>query len=1453
MSQPTVFISYSHKDERWKDLLLPHLKSLEQLGLLEIWDDRKIESGETWYPEIQRAMERAAVAVCLISADYLASDFCVKKEIPFLLERCERDGMLLLPVQVRRCFFEVVPWLNPIQMLPRDGKSIAVDFEGKEDVIFTEVARRIHDVITKSSYTANELEQIRYEFRAASQNLLRWPRRLVTGEWIEQPALEKLMTKIRETESSTTLLLGPPGSGKSALLAELGSCLASEGITLLALKADMLSQDVKTITDLKQELNLSLNPVESIGVLARAETVVILVDQLDAVAEIMDRKSERLNVLLGFIKALSDRTNVHVVATTRIFEYRHDTRLATIEADTLELSLPGWELLSPILDREGYKSQRMSEEVKKLLRVPMHLNLFLDLASPGKEFTSLQSMLEELWTRKVTSAEGPDDRNQLVALLAEEMAKREVLWLPVPVASDYRESMDVLLSDGILSYRDDDRRFIGFRHQTYFDFALARTFASGQHDLAEFVLKRQEGLFVRPYLLSGLNYLRGGEGARSVYYDVVRRLFQSGARLHIRALLIDYLAGRSDPDVTESQLLLPLLDDDSDGQRVLYAIAVNEAWFDRLINAPGFERWMRGPTEKTRYALSPLTEAARRGDERVVDLIEMYWAQHQKYDPFSLSVLTDLTVWSNRAVELATRLVRRTNPYSVDHLINRVAEDNPVGATRVLGAHLHLLTEEFRLRSNGASSKYSTTNYPILTNHRHNILDLAEAAPKAFIDEVLPVLKGHIEKNAYPEHDFVVGYREDPMTYRSWEDEDEKHTLLYALYRAVDVLACSDPSGFLALADANESSDFLIVHRLLARGYRELVTTHAEKVLEYLLGEDRRLIIGDREDRFRETKALITSLYPNLDTDQRRRLEEAVIRFKYYKAFYPSWTEEERDRRIGHTRESRLRLLRAFPESLMSPELKRLWKSEEEELPGVQDWDFKMTGMRVVVAPVSKEEMTRMPDEDLLSLLNEMEKRSDSSFHISQEGDTIPGGAEEQASELGQLAKSDPHRVAMLIRSFSPEQEGFVCNALVGIAESEYPVADCYDLIRYFVAQGFSSNRFKEKVAEALEKCAYKNKGLPEDMLALLEKWLAEHPEPSVMNSDSSFEARYEREKFSPIFFGMGAMDSYGVIGRTSIINALASGFLLQEQPDIENWDRLIQNRINHERHPRIWALTMKRMPVLFNKDKAQATQRYDEVIKACPDVLRMPMALGGIASILGLSQPKTTEERWLDRLCEAGSRSQMQAYGELLVLYNCRLSDEWSTERIRYHLRDTSDADTGEEILVGMAYAAAHLWRHHKCRPMATEILVNLSKRESEHLQHAVANVFFQTERHETVLSQELRDILNAAREKREILLKAAGAIVKTVQPYIESDPDLVYRTCTSVLDAIEQSEAQRNPIWSVAEELTQIAITLHRIPTHREDGLTMFERLIDMNVREARAALEILDRKPLYTFSKN
>lgn len=151
-TRPTVFISYSHRDEDWKNRFLPQLRALEQAGRIVVWDDRKIDGGEKWYPAIKMAMEKASIAICLISADYLASEFCVKEEVPFLLQRCEREGMIFIPILLRPCPWNAFDWLKEIQMIPRDGKSVAVDFRGIEDAAFAEVANLVF------KYVDNPLE-----------------------------------------------------------------------------------------------------------------------------------------------------------------------------------------------------------------------------------------------------------------------------------------------------------------------------------------------------------------------------------------------------------------------------------------------------------------------------------------------------------------------------------------------------------------------------------------------------------------------------------------------------------------------------------------------------------------------------------------------------------------------------------------------------------------------------------------------------------------------------------------------------------------------------------------------------------------------------------------------------------------------------------------------------------------------------------------------------------------------------------------------------------------------------------------------------------------------------------------------------------------------------------------------------------------------------------------------
>lgn len=150
MDKPTVFVSYSHKDEEWKDRLRPFLKALVQAGRIVLWDDRQIDGGSDWYDEIRQALERASVAVCLVSQHFLASDFCIKEEVAKLVERQKAGGLVLLPLLLRPCPWELFDWLTATQMIPRDGKTLESEYKGKKaDAILNDLAKLVAKVVDR--------------------------------------------------------------------------------------------------------------------------------------------------------------------------------------------------------------------------------------------------------------------------------------------------------------------------------------------------------------------------------------------------------------------------------------------------------------------------------------------------------------------------------------------------------------------------------------------------------------------------------------------------------------------------------------------------------------------------------------------------------------------------------------------------------------------------------------------------------------------------------------------------------------------------------------------------------------------------------------------------------------------------------------------------------------------------------------------------------------------------------------------------------------------------------------------------------------------------------------------------------------------------------------------------------------------------------------------------------
>ena len=120
----SLFFSYSHKDESFRDELEIHLAMLKREGLIEAWHDRRIDAGTSLHDAISDRLELSGIILLLISPYFLASEYCYDREMKRALEMHESGDAIVIPVIVHPC-----DWKNSafshLRATPPDGKPIS--------------------------------------------------------------------------------------------------------------------------------------------------------------------------------------------------------------------------------------------------------------------------------------------------------------------------------------------------------------------------------------------------------------------------------------------------------------------------------------------------------------------------------------------------------------------------------------------------------------------------------------------------------------------------------------------------------------------------------------------------------------------------------------------------------------------------------------------------------------------------------------------------------------------------------------------------------------------------------------------------------------------------------------------------------------------------------------------------------------------------------------------------------------------------------------------------------------------------------------------------------------------------------------------------------------------------------------------------------------------------------
>lgn len=1344
------------------------------------------------------------------------------------------------------------------------------------------VEREDADLIGMLPHAAyKRLADVRASFAAASTDLLAWPAALPGGETIGRPELGELCARIEDNGASTTALLGEPGAGKSALLATVGNAYAARGWPVLAIKADLLDADIASEGDLQARLGLDAPPSELIATLAAYEPVLVLIDQLDALAQHLDLRTVRLSILLNLLRKLGGRDNIHIVLSSRTFEFQHDVRLKTVAAESLNLQLPAWSDVVALLEARGIDARGWPADAQDVLRRPQALAIYLQLSSRfhSEPFASYQAMLEQLWSERVLVGETATVREQLAADLADQMAARESMWLPAARFADRTQQLRALEGAGVLAVIDGS---VGFSHQTLFEFALARTFAREPGRLSAFVLGRQSSLFVRPKLWAGLTYLRAVD--ISIYHDEIETIWRvAHLRPHLRLLLIDLLGAQQKPTDREALLMADILVADNLSLRGFRALSGSPGWFERFKRSFIAEAMTRSD-ETANHQIDILSRAMTFDPESVLALAKERWLPDPHHDSRLWRLLKAVSNWNNETFKITAEIIRRADiaPMMIADLAGTIGVEQPDVALKIVLVRLRRdladAVDAAAARAEKPRPAFASPDEEMAWRMREDprkpvkqliersddwdiLPALAEQAPQAFLDILWPWYRevfDALARFAEPREmvvDYALSYEAD------FRFEDEAHTglreqaLLGALRIAVEQLAEHDPEAFTRWAAANDAVPLAPVQRLIAHGIAHNPEQLATLGLDFILGDERRYHLGSIHDFHGTAKALVAAASPHWNEGETARFEASV---RGYAPPPPREMDDPKSRMSWRhsSRRTQLDLLRALPAHRLTAAARRQ-VTEYERRYGKRRSGATFAGPQSIGSVMEADAMAKASNANIVHAFEELPDATGWDHPRSR----MVGGNIQLARAFSTFAKSHSDRAIRIIAALNKDNgTRAAAYALDSLSEGAEPRL-VMDLLLDLVDRGFDGTEFRHSAARALERLARRGAWIDNLLLALLESWLQTSPpdtgegdedededdaadgadflgDEGETKSDTAAGDEAEADDRESLLWGYGG---FSIVpgGTYPVVEALVQLRLRRGEPDMAL--AALSAYLDRNQSLEEW----RSLAHFFHYLDGAEAARFEAFLEAL--FAKVPGLIGTRLTAQFLARNRARYpalvERHLADWRDARSRLARQGYGEIAVL-TALLNPEiaWATPRLDAIFGDAGATDGR----IGAALSAAHIFAEGDRRLEASALLVRLLETGEPGVWHAVFDIFrivdgLAPDEGTITLLQAIADHLDQAPQVD------ATFVVERLSSLLPHHAVLVGTLAQRLAEkwSAELGDIQTATAMATSQ-LVDLAITLHRLgPETREIGTNLVEQLIATNVYEAQQMLDELDNR--------
>ncbi|EGR3149406.1 AAA family ATPase [Vibrio parahaemolyticus] len=1270
----------------------------------------------------------------------------------------------------------------------------------------------------------------------ASRHLACW-QKTIENRFIERPELQDLLQLVHSNESSCHILTGVSGSGKSSLLSALYERLPDDDFSVLAIKADELDAKVNDLTELAESLKLSGNLTNTLLGASQTKPVVLLIDQMDAVSEVMDQSSNRFRVLVDLVVSLKSRFEsiklsgkkpVHIIVTSRPFEASFDTRFTQLEAKHIELPLPEKSAVEALLTDLGIEISSIPPSMYPAIQVPFALNLYVSLIKAGEHPSQITSknLLQRWLDKKLTDRASRAEQMLFLKRLAQDMVSNEVLRRPVDAYQfESGHVIAALEAAGILVRYDKN---IGFSHQAWLDDFQAQSF-SNSDDLCSFVYQKQDGLFSRSTILRGLESLRERDpmGYQSTLDSL---LFGGRSRRHILHLLVDILAISPTPSASDAERVIRLINDDVVlAKRAISKVAANWSnWRDHLIaSIPEIME----KAEYSSHVVEWLIAESKHDEEHVISLLNRLWFE-PTYDEMVLNVLWRSSANSEAALRLVEQLISRNNvdsSYVGRYLSGLCKKGHGKPALNILVAWLN-----------------SVDDKTALEQHIYGFEKLARKHSLECIEAILPWVVQLIEKENSSAK-LGYSYRRTIRSVIEWNEQSDNSYLLGGLRLAIAVSAKNTPNELLHLVRPYMAVDIDDVQVIVASALLSNGKHYAQDIYDYLLGDRCRLQLGSGYFKDEDnvgytfngsvTLELIEEAVSFWDDKQVAGIRDAIEQFSSHQpsADYPA---DMKLRCMHYSEGYRLALLSRLPSKALSPRRNRQVSERHIRLEPAIGERSRGVGMASVVrSPMSSEQMGKARKEDILNLLNEITDQ-----HKRHGGGRrwLSGGVIELSRSFGSYAANNPEQAIELITDEFRQglHEYAASEAIENLAKSEVVATkEIVNLIIQLNQRGFNSKEWITGVARAFQAIAGREYGLDDQCIQILLGYLNS-------NLDTGFELEGDRTEAEPgqaLLFGHDNGFRTVPAGNYTIMSAIHYGLLCRQPPSCDAWADVLLQFLDTSQDTETWkCLLLFQFRHLRWASQDKCNELVHRLVDEHTHVFSLPTTAMTIWELADVLQPETLLKivrYWLS----SKSSALIQVAGEFITGQliigneNNELHQIWNQH---FSLKEP-------HFMRGIIHAACSGWQETgKVRGDSHKMLMACLQGDTKELVTALNSLFsYSKQMPNDELTYEVVDWL-AGHPEAVSELNRHCLISNLVKINFSPKLQLSILDIAKNLVISQQKENPERQYFEHSEELVQLAVTLQRgAGAIKEGAITLYETLLDAgNYQAEEAAQEAL-----------